>query len=150
MGVKPRHWPLDFNIKSRYYLQMPHYQQKTHCKVWWARKLQTNNWLAPNETQHMHTFKKSMATDWPIGKKLQTSITREALEWDPLGQRKQERPFHSWKGIRNDTHDLVVKQREQLKQSEMESNCSGPILHTEWRGLSQVSTCIHYFSIQLH
>ena len=34
-------------------------------------------------------------------------------------------------GIRNDTHDLVGKQREQLKQSEMKSNCSGPILHTE-------------------
>ena len=95
-------WNLDtdFNIKSRYYLQMPHYQQKTHCKVWWARKLQTNDWLAPNETQHMHTFKKSMATDWPIGKKPQTSITREALEWDPQVQRKQERPFHSWKRTR--------------------------------------------------
>ena len=34
-------------------------------------------------------------------------------------------------GIRNDRHDLVVKQREQLKQSEMESNCSGSILHME-------------------
>ena len=74
------------------------------CKVWWPRKI-TNKQLLDRTNQ------------------------------DPAGQRKQGRPLHSWKRTRMKEMDNIGKTWGEAKKtaqnSEMESNCSGPILHKE-------------------
>lgn len=55
--------------------------------------------------------------DWPHMEKAQNNITREALDWNLQGHRKQGRPLHSWKRTRLKELENIGKTRNEAKRT---------------------------------
>ena len=89
------------------------------CKVWWPRKITNKQLLDRTNQDPAETHIKKRAWQW-IGhtwRKPQNSITREALDWNPQGQRKRGRPSHSWKRTRMKELDNIGKTWGEAKKT---------------------------------
>ena len=67
--------------------------------VKWSDKVSNNTlWTKKSTAASRNRNKtKKMALDWSYAEKTQSSITRQALTWNPQGKRKRGRPINTWR-----------------------------------------------------
>lgn len=92
-------------------------------------------------------------------RKSHNNITREALDWNPQGQRKQGRPLQSWKRTRLKELKNIGKTWNEAKGTAQNrvrwrATVVGLMLHKEGRGLSkQVSVMgdkiVHCYNVHI-
>ena len=76
-------------------------------------------------------------------RKTETNITKQALEWNPQGHRKQGRPKNTWlRGLHTELKTIGKTWNEATKkpskrQKEVERNCSRPMSPFGRSGLSK-------------